>query len=67
MLDQYRQMQVDTATPGELVVMVYECAIRSLEQAKLKLSRNHVEEANECLFRKLRRSSVFWCDDVSAF
>ncbi len=51
MLDQYLRIQVETATPGELVLMVYESTIRSLEKAKLKLSKNNVEEANESLFK----------------
>ena len=51
MLDQYLKMQVETATPGELLLMVYEGAIRSLEKAKLKLSKNSIEEATELLFK----------------
>ena len=51
MLDQYRRMEVETATPGELILMVYDSTIRSLEKAKFKLSQNKVEEANEFLFK----------------
>lgn len=35
--DQYRQTSIQTAPPEQLIVMLYDGAIRSLEQAKLAL------------------------------
>lgn len=35
--DQYRQTSIQTAPPEQLVVMLYDGAIRSLEQAKLAI------------------------------
>ncbi len=51
MLEQYLQIQVETATPGELVLLVYDSTIRSLEKAKLKLSKDREEDANELIYK----------------
>lgn len=47
----YRQIQIDTAGPLELVVKLYDGAIRFLNQAKRGMNENNIALANEGLKR----------------
>lgn len=46
---QYLSTQVLTATPGQLVIIVYDEAIKGLKMAKVALSRGQVPEVNRHL------------------
>src|SRR5438067_11204283 len=48
---QYQRMQAQTASPGELIVMMYNGALRFLTAAKMKIEANDVAGANESLLR----------------
>ncbi len=61
MIDQYRQIQVETATPGELILMVYDIAISSLKKARLKLSEGNLEEANNSLLKAQNAIAELMC------
>jgi flagellar protein FliS len=47
----YRRSQIDTASPGKLVIMLYEGAIRFLNEARECLSQKDLEKANNRLIR----------------
>ena len=47
----YRQSQIDTASPGKLILMLYEGAIRFLNEAKEHLAEKDVEKASNRLLR----------------
>ena len=47
----YRKSQIDTASPGKLIVMLYEGAIRFMNEAKDHLGEDEVEKANNRLLR----------------
>lgn len=49
MYDQYRQTSIQTAPPEQLVVMLYDGAIRFLEQARVALERG--EDASQPIGR----------------
>lgn len=48
---QYQQSSVNTATPGELTLMLYNGAIKFLKQAKLAIDKKNLEEANNKICR----------------
>jgi flagellar protein FliS len=48
---QYRQTQAETADPGELVVMLYQGAIRFLQRAALAIRQKDYETANTSIGR----------------
>ena len=48
---QYQRMQTETASPGELVLMMYNGAIRFLNLAKKRIEARDVSGANETLLR----------------
>ena len=48
---QYQRVQTQTASPGELVVMMYNGAIRFLNLAKKRIDAKDVSGANESLLR----------------
>ena len=47
----YRQTQVSTASPGELLLMLYDGAIRFARQAQEHLNRGEIEAASNRLIR----------------
>ncbi|HBG17376.1 MAG TPA: flagellar export chaperone FliS [Firmicutes bacterium] len=47
----YRQTQVETAGPLELIIMLYEGAIRFCNQAKLAIEEKNLNQANQMLQR----------------
>ncbi len=47
----YRQTKVSTASQGELLIMLYDGAIRFAHQARGHLLKNELEQANEKLIR----------------
>jgi flagellar protein FliS len=48
---QYRQTQVNTASPGELIVMLYNGGIQSLKKAQNALAINKVDQVNAELIK----------------
>jgi flagellar protein FliS len=50
-LDIYRKTQVRTAPPSELLLMVYDVAVRSTERAIKCMENGHVAEANRHLLK----------------
>ncbi len=47
----YRQTQVSTASPGELLLMLFDGAIRFARQAQEHISKGELEAANSKLIR----------------
>ena len=47
----YRQTQVETAGPLELIIMLYDGAIRFCNQAKLAIEEKNLNRANQMLQR----------------
>ena len=47
----YRQTQVETAGPLELIIMLYDGALRFCNQAKLAIEEKHLNQANQMLQR----------------
>lgn len=48
---QYRQVQLQTATPGELVLMLYDGAIRFLNQAETAVAQRDIRTAHGAVLR----------------
>src|SRR5256885_434582 len=48
---QYQRMQAETASPGELVLMMYNGAIRFLNLSKKRIEAKDVGAANDTLLR----------------
>ncbi|MGF7184689.1 flagellar protein FliS [Desulfitispora alkaliphila] len=48
---QYQQSSVNTATPGELTLMLYNGALKFLKQAKIAVENKQIGEANEKIIR----------------
>lgn len=49
--DRYRQVGVETASPVDLVIMLYRGAIRFLAEAEEAIAARDVAEAHRCLVR----------------
>jgi flagellar protein FliS len=47
----YRRMQAETASPGELIVMLYDALLRHLNRAESGLERRDVEVAHASMVR----------------
>ena len=47
----YRRIQAETASPGELILMLYEGLLRDLARAELALERGELEAAHTPLLR----------------
>lgn len=47
----YQQNTVNTATPGELTLMLYNGAIKFLKQGKIAIEKKNIPEANEKICR----------------
>ncbi|MBS4026362.1 MAG: flagellar export chaperone FliS [Clostridia bacterium] len=48
---QYQQNTVNTATPGELTLMLYNGGLKFLKQAKIAIADKNIEEANNKICR----------------
>ncbi len=49
--EQYKTTQISTATPGQLVVMLYEGAIKFCKLAKMGIEQKNVQTANNNLIK----------------
>ncbi|MCD6363809.1 MAG: flagellar export chaperone FliS [Synergistetes bacterium] len=49
--EQYRQMQIQTAKPEQLLLMLYDGAINFLKKAKVAIEEKNIEEAHTSLIR----------------
>lgn len=49
--EQYKTTQISTATPGQLVVMLYDGAIKFCKMAKLGIEQKNIETANNNLIK----------------
>lgn len=47
----YRQQSIQTASPGKLILMLYDGLIKFLKQARNSLGKGKLEEANRFLIR----------------
>lgn len=47
----YRRMQTATASPGELIALLYDALVRNLTRAEDGLERHDIEEAHAALIR----------------
>ena len=54
----YRQVVTQTATPGQLVLLLYDGAIRFLEQARLGFSKDDPKECNEAINNNVQRAQA---------
>src|SRR5688500_13762950 len=52
----YRQVSLKTATPGQIVLMLFEGAIRSLERAEVGFELDDPAEANETIHNNIHRT-----------
>lgn len=52
----YRQVSLQTATPGQLVLMLFEGAIRSLERAEVGFDLDDPAEANQTIHNNIHRT-----------
>ena len=52
----YRQIATQTASPGQLVLMLYEGAIRFLERARLGFAKDDPAECNETINNNILRA-----------
>ncbi|MEW6749554.1 MAG: flagellar export chaperone FliS [Candidatus Latescibacterota bacterium] len=48
---QYNQVQIQTATKGKLIVLLYQGAIRHMKKALLHMERKEIEAKGNCLIR----------------
>ncbi len=49
--EQYKTTQISTATPGQLVVMLYDGAIKFCKMAKFGIEQKNIETANNNLIK----------------
>ena len=54
----YRQVATSTATPGQLVLMLYDGAIRFLEQARLGFTKDDPLEFNQTINNNIIRAQA---------
>jgi flagellar protein FliS len=52
----YRQISAQTAPPGQLILMLFDGALRALDQALLGFNCNDVGERNATIHNNLRRA-----------
>ncbi|MGQ9630284.1 MAG: flagellar export chaperone FliS [bacterium] len=50
-VEQYKRAQIETATPGQLVVMLYDGAIRFLQDSIEHIRHRRLDKANESIDR----------------
>jgi flagellar protein FliS len=49
--EQYKETQIKTASPGKLIVMLYDGAIKFLKQAKIAINNKEIENAHKNIVR----------------
>jgi flagellar protein FliS len=49
--EQYRQTAVETASPERLIIMLYDGAVKFINQAKISMNEGNIEETNKALFK----------------
>jgi flagellar protein FliS len=54
----YRQVVTQTASPGQLVLLLYDGAIRFLEQARIGFSKEDPKEFNEAINNNILRAQA---------
>jgi flagellar protein FliS len=54
----YRQVVTQTATPGQLVILLYDGAIRFLEQARTGFTKDDPKEFNETINNNVQRAQA---------
>ena len=54
----YRQVATQTASPGQLVLLLYNGVIRFLEQARLGFSLDDPKEVNEAINNNIQRAQA---------
>jgi flagellar secretion chaperone FliS len=54
----YRQVATQTASPGQLVLLLFNGSIRFLEQARLGFSIDDPKEFNECINNNIQRAQA---------
>jgi len=54
----YRQVATQTASPGQLVLLLYDGILRFLEQARLGFAKDDPKEFNEAINNNLQRAQA---------
>ena len=54
----YRQAATQTASPGQLVLLLFNGSIRFLEQARIAFSNDDPKEFNECVNNNIQRAQA---------
>lgn len=49
--NQYKQTSVETASPEKLILMLYDGAIKFINQAKISMDEKNIEEINKALIK----------------
>lgn len=49
--NQYKQTSVETASPEKLILMLYDGAIKFINQAKISMDEKNIEETNKALIK----------------
>lgn len=47
----YKQTSINTATPQELVIMLYDGGIKFINQGKLHINENKLDKANDSIYK----------------
>ena len=58
-LKQYQQTQVQTSSPGKILIMLYDGAIQFLNKAKVGLENKNIEETHNNIIKAQRIISEF--------
>jgi len=59
--EQYRESSVYTATPEELVLMLYNGLVKFLMQAQMAINEKNIEKANNCIIKAQNILTEFRC------
>ncbi|AEV70508.1 flagellar export chaperone FliS [Acetivibrio clariflavus] len=59
--EQYRESSVYTATPEELVLMLYNGLVKFLMQAQMAINKKNIEKANNCIIKAQNILTEFRC------
>jgi flagellar protein FliS len=49
--EKYKRMQVETASQGKLILMLYEGALKNLRMAKSAIAEKKINDAHNCLMK----------------
>jgi len=61
LLKKYREMEILTSPPEKLILLLYDEAIKCLDQAKTKIKDKDVEESNRLLLKTQRIIRELMC------